>query len=436
MSASEYSAKQLWTIKNFGKEEYFKNCDNDIIKEVVNVGPMGVGKTRCIMEALGFYCLTLRELGYTNLSFALVGKTYNAIKRNMLNVLSLKFGNDFKYDHSTKDGVACDGRLFGFPLQFIPLNDVNSESRIRGLSDITGCVIDELTLISEETYSLILSRIRGGQALPPGYVNNWIIASTNPDSPSHWLLKNYIEKGLIKQIQWYCRDAVWKGFIDYINRLKRIYRHIPAFYERYILGRWRAAEGLVFSSFDDRRNVIDDSLVDYRYVKRTWISCDYGSNHKTSIQVQHRNFQGTRIISQVYEYERTAVSTIAQKILELYDAEFENMKDSGLTNYTINIYVDPAAQTLHDELRKNGLNPFNAKNEHLAGISYVNELFELCKLYIIRNEGTQKLIDEIYGYKYKAKENAKDGEVVKINDDHCDALRYGVYSDAKYNNDL
>ena len=44
----------------------------------------------------------------------------------MLNVFSELFGEDFKYDHSLKDGFSCDGRLFGFPLIYVPLNDVNA----------------------------------------------------------------------------------------------------------------------------------------------------------------------------------------------------------------------------------------------------------------------------------------------------------------------
>ena len=438
--ANQHSKLQLWTIKNFGTTEYFKTPAHPDNTTVVNVGPMGVGKTYILMEAFGLYLLKLREQGYKNLNFILIGRTLNSIKKNMTNVLGRLFGTDFKFDHSTISGMVCDARLFGFPIFFVPLNDAQAEARVRGLTDITGAILDEHTLISEEQYTLILSRIRGGPTLPLPYVTNWLISSTNPDSPSHWLLKNYIEKGLIKQIQWYCRDANWDGFKRYMERIKRQFRHIPAFYERYVLGRWRAAEGLVFNCFDQMKHAIDGEL-EYKYVKRTWLSADYGSNHPTSIQVHHITYDGIRIISRVFEFTRTPVSLLAAKIVELIDEERHRLEPYrqtfyGTEDFEVPIYIDPAAQALIDEVKTYGITPMNAKNSHKDGIAYVNTQFEEGKLFILRNEGTQKLIDEIYGYKYKTGIGVKDGDVIKINDDHCDALRYGVYSDAKYNNEI
>ena len=423
-----YTAMQAWQLANFGKKTYFMNSDGDLLDQAVNIGCMGCGKTYNIMESFGYYLLSLKELGYKDLKYVLIGKTYNAIKKNMLNVLSKLYGSDFRYDHSTKEGMVCDARLFGFPLFFIPLNDSQAETRIRGLSDITGAILDEHVLIPEEQYVLILSRIRGGADLPPEYMNNWLISSTNPDSPSHWLLKNYIQKGLIKVIQWRHRDAGWNGFHLYMERIKRTYRHMPAFYERYVLGRWKAAEGLVFSAFNAKMNVVEGNI-DYNYVLRSWISVDYGSNHKTSVQVHHMLTTGIRVVSQNVTFTRTSVSAICRRIASLLDEQ-----RAYNSNKTINIYVDSAAQSIIDELREMQIDALNAKKDVIPGNTYVNEQFDSCMLIILLNEGTQELIDEIYGYKYKTAPNAKDGEVVKIDDDCCDALRYGVYSDAKYNN--
>ena len=380
--------------------------------------------------------MNLKEQGFTQLNFCLIGRTINSIKRNMTNVLAKLYGSDFRFDRSLINGITSDAKLFGYPLFFIGLNDSSSEERIRGLSDICGGILDEHVLISESQYALILNRIRCDQSLPEPYVTGWLISSTNPDSPSHWLLKHYILPGLIKVIQWRTSDANWSGFSQYIARIKRQYRHLPEYYKRYILGLWTASEGLVYSSFRPK-NIVEGN-VDYSQIKRTWISADYGSNHKTSIQVHHRTYQGIRIVSQVYQYERTAVSDIAHKIVELIDSETEQLIPYRQTFYghediVINVYVDPAAQALQDELRKLGISPINAKNSHKDGIAYINAQFNDCLLYILRNEGTQLLIDEIYNYKYNPSEKAKDGDVIKINDDHCDALRYGVYTDHCYN---
>lgn len=428
----KYTPMQAWQLNNFGKQAYFTNVDGDILDQAVNVGCMGCGKTHILMEAFGLYCLQLREQGYKDLRFVLIGKTQNAIKKNMLNVLSQLYGTDFKYDHSTSSGTVCDARLFGFPLFFVPLNDTHAEARIRGLSNITGAILDEHVLIPEDQYVLILSRIRGGQQLPYPYMNNWLISSTNPDSPSHWLLKNYINKGLIKLIQWHHRDAGWAGFKEYISRLMKIYRHMPAFYQRYILGRWTTAEGLVFTCFSPR-NVIEGN-VDFSYVKRSWISIDYGSNHKTSIQVHHMFVTGIRVIEKNITFTRTSVSRICKAVMD--ELEYI-MNNTYKQQRDINIYVDSAAQAVIDELRDVwGVDALNAKKDVAAGIEYVNSQFDNGMLIILHNDGTQELVDEIYTYKYKDKDGAKDNDVVKMNDDCCDAMRYGVYSDAKYNNAL
>lgn len=428
----KYTPMQAWQLNNFGKQAYFTNVDGELLDQAVNVGCMGCGKTHTIMEAFGLYCLQLREEGYRDFRFALVGKTLNAIKKNMLNVLSQLYGDNFKYDHSTSSGQVCDARLFGFPLFFVPLNDTHAEARIRGLSDITGVILDEHVLIPEDQYALLLGRIRSERKLPYPYMNEWLISSTNPDSPSHWLLKNYINKGAVKLIQWHHRDAGWSGFKNYITRLAKMYRHMPAFYQRYILGRWTTAEGLVFTCFSPRN--VTEGNVDFNYVKRSWISIDYGSNHKTSIQVHHMLVTGIRVIEKNITFTRTSVSRICQAVMDELEYVMENTHKQ---QRDINIYVDSAAQAVIDELRDTwGVDALNAKKDVAAGIEYVNSQFDNGMLIILLNAGTQELIDEIYTYKYKDKEGAKDNDVVKINDDCCDAMRYGVYSDAKYNNAL
>lgn len=450
---SGYSQMQLWTLSMFGTEEYFTTKDGQQLTEVINTGPMGVGKTHIIVVAFGVYLLKMRELGYKDLRFAIIGRTMNAIRRNILNVMATQFGDDFVYDHSTKNGITCDARLFGFPLFTIPLNDANAESRIRGLTDITGAIIDELTLITESHYTLILSRIRGGQQLPAPFVTNWVIASTNPDAPTHWLLKNYIQKGLIKNIQWHLRDATWPGFKQYIKKIKRQYRHMPAFYERFVLGRWTAAEGLVYTCFTTQN--ISDEQMDAEWLQschRTFISIDFGSNHPTSVQSGHVDRHGKRLISTNKMFRRTALSSIIDYVIDL-KLRMTNMYGRPVR---IPIYYDPAAAAVKDELDKRRVRDvLPAKNEHTAGIAYINNLFDAQQLFILTNngkntfmsdyykqesgaifgDGTEELVTEIYGYKYKPAESNNE-EVVKINDDACDAMRYAIYSDAKYNGDV
>jgi hypothetical protein len=202
------------------------------------------------------------------------------------------------------------------------------------------------------------------------------------------------------------------------------------------------------------RNVSDEQM-DAEWLRschRTFISIDYGSNHPTSVQSGHVDRHGKRLISTNKMFRRTAVSSIIDYVIDL-KLRMTNMYDRPVR---IPIYYDPAAAAIHDELAKRHVKDvLPAKNEHIAGIAYVNNLFDAEQMFILRNngkntfmsdyyktpvqgdllDGTEELITEIYSYKYKTATNARE-DVVKIDDDACDAMRYAVYSDAKYNGDV
>lgn len=420
-NSSEYSTRQLYTIKTFGTEAMVGEN-----KMALHCGCMGCGKTRSLMEAFGIYSCFLQSLGYKNLNFILLGRTQNAVKKNMCNVLANIFGNDFSYDRSLKDGISKDATLFGQNLYIVGLNDATAETKIRGISDVIGVIHDEAVLCTKDQFDLILSRLRGGPDLPHPYVKNWYIGSTNPDSPEHFLLK-YIKQGIIKLIQWYATDVRWAGFDTYFARQKRLYRRNRAFWDRFIRGRWTGSDLIVYQSFQPKEHIIRNAEADLTQFKRVFMSLDYGSNHPTAVHLIAYAYSGQYIVLKEWKYQRTAPSNIVHDILAEMDYVCKIIKQDKLT-----IYVDPSAVAIKDELKKNSIFPLDAKNNHVAGIGFVDSLFATDRLYIF--EECENTIVELGTYKYKPGSNGKDGNVVKIDDDFADSLRYGVYSDATYNN--
>ena len=412
---SEYSARQLYTIKTFGKEEMLGPN-----KMALHCGCMGCGKTHSIMEAFGIYCLTLRSMGYAGLNFILLGRTQNAVKKNMCNVLANLYGEEFKYDRSVvSDGITKDATIFGMNLYIVGLNDQTAEAKIRGISNVTGIIHDEAVLCKQEQFELVLSRLRGGKALPSPYVNNWYIGSTNPDSPEHFLLK-LVEAGTIKLIQWYSKEVRWTGFKEYFERQKRLYHRNRAFWDRFILGKWTGSDTLVYQSFRPKIHILKDVTADLKSFKRVFLSCDFGSDHPTALLLIGYAESGQYVICKEWKYQRTAPSDVVKGIMTAMDYVTDQTGQRD-----IRIYVDPAAAALKDELKKNGINPFNARNGHAEGIGCCESLFALDMLYIL--EECENLIHEIFTYKYK--EGTVKGEVVKLGDDFVDAMRYGVYTD-------
>ena len=436
-----YSARQLVTIRDFAKE-----------KMVVHSGPFGVGKTRCLVTAFGIYCAKLQEMGTTGLTFVLLGKTQQAVKRNMCNVLSQLFGSDFKYYKGNSSGHDQDCILFGQYLYTIGLNDSSSREKFQGLTEIHGVLHDEATLCSQDSFDYIHGRLRGevnieGEQedkdgiyvevdenqlqikqdnikIPEGTTLMWYIASCNPDSPNFWL-KQYIDRGIIKEVHWTMKDAIWKGAKEYYKKLMLQYRGNKAFFARYILGRWTAASRMVYPMFNPKLHIInaEDSEIELMKFKRNFISIDYGSDHPTSILLISLNWQGVYVVSHEVKLQNTAPSDIVQKVAELID--FLESCDT----YCDDVYVDPSAKALKDELNKRGISHTNALNNHEDGIGFIRTLLATNRLFILDN--CENLINEMYTYSFK-ESNEKNGqdEVVKIEDDFVDSLRYGCYTDS------
>lgn len=411
-----YSNKQLRVIRDFGTD---KNK-----RFVLHSGPFGCGKTYSLVVAFGLYCLKLSQAGVRGLNFVLLGKTQQSVKKNMCNVLAKLFGADFRYDGSKKDGVVKDATLFGQVLYIIGLNDTSSETKFRGISDIMGILHDEAVLCSQDQFDYIMGRLRGehNNLVPDQFVQQWYVGSTNPDAPTHFLL-DYIKKNILRVEQWSIEDAAWDGCEEYYRRLKLLYKDNPSFYARYLLGKWVAADRMVYSMFNPKKHVVDsnETYIEYKNMRRNFISIDYGSDHPTAVLLISINHQGIYIISKEYKFRNTAPSDIVQHV----GLMVQFLIDSG--SYCSSIYVDPSAVAIKDELVKHKLDYRNALNEHQAGIGFIQTLMALGRLLIL--DCCENLIGEIYTYKYKDNNSGKD-EVVKLDDDFCDSMRYGCYTDS------
>lgn len=166
--------------------------------------------------------------------FLMAGKTITTLKRNCLGLLSELIGDNFKCTLSTKKAS-----IFGRTVWLEGANDERSESKIRGMT-LQGAYIDELTQIPETFYLMVLSRLsERGAAL---------IATTNPDAPNHYVKTEIIDNDIIdKQVVKFMLDD--NDFLDeeYKNNLKKEYTGV--FYDRFILGEFVRAEGIIFPDF-------------------------------------------------------------------------------------------------------------------------------------------------------------------------------------------
>lgn len=171
-------------------------------------------------------------------SFLMAAKTLTALERNNLNLLASLVGADnFKFSVASKKGT-----LFGRTVYLEGASDARAESKIRGLT-LKGAYLDELTLFDEDFFAMLLSRLSEPEAK--------LFATTNPDSPNHWLMTNYIQRaeksGLdFLRVKFLIDDNPYLSD-DYVKSLKAEYTGV--FYERFIKGEWVAAEGVIYPEF-------------------------------------------------------------------------------------------------------------------------------------------------------------------------------------------
>lgn len=171
--------------------------------------------------------------------YMMCAKSLQTLKRNCLLPLQELVGeNNFSFSLSTKEGV-----LFGRKIMLEGANDARSESKIRGIT-LGGAYCDELTLFPQDFFTMLLSRLSAEGAK--------LIATTNPDVPTHWLKKQYLDNSRLA-------DDLLSVFFgiddnttlppDYVAALKKEYTGV--YYDRFILGLWVVANGAIYKIFAD-----------------------------------------------------------------------------------------------------------------------------------------------------------------------------------------
>ena len=205
------------------QNEFIRALKHDKLKHLnVLEGSVRSGKTWISLIAWALWVAT-RPKDYL---YMMCAKSLQTLKRNCLLPLRELVGEKhFKFSLSTKEGV-----LFGRKIMLEGANDQRSEGKIRGIT-LGGAYCDELTLFPKDFFIMLLSRLS-----TPGAK---LIATTNPDVPTHWLLKEYLKNENLS-------DDMFRMFfhiddnttlpMEYVESLKKEYTGV--YYDRFILGKW------------------------------------------------------------------------------------------------------------------------------------------------------------------------------------------------------
>lgn len=368
-------------------------------------GSVRSGKTWISLVLWAFWVATMPK----EKNYLMTAKSLTTLKRNVLDLLTELVGEkNFTFSIAQKQAL-----LFGRKIYLEGANDARAESKIRGMT-LQGAYCDELTLYGEDFFTMMLSRLSEPNAK--------LFATTNPDSPMHWLNKQYIERRhkLSMLLMTFLIDD--NTFLDpnYVEELKKEY--VGVFYDRFIKGEWVLAEGRVYPGFSEIDNVTEYIPESGTY----YISIDYGTLNPFSAGLWCVS-DGKAV--RIKEYYHSGRDTKKQLTDEEYHAELEKLiqytdSEGVLQEYEIDrVVIDPSAASFIACMRRHG--KFRVKyavNTVIDGIRNVTSMLNSKRLFI--HSSCKDSIKEFKLYSWDDK--AHEDKVIKENDHAMDDIRYFV----------
>ena len=384
------------------QKEVFRCVKYENPKILICSGAKRAGKTFVLTFVFMAHVAKYLDKGY---SFIMGGATQASIRRNILNDMELILGRDIK--------LAKDNHFELFGNKIYCFDGANSDAykKVRGFTSY-GAFLNEATTLHDTFVKECISRCSGEGAR--------IYMDTNPENPTHTVKVDYVDKDgqrledgqlNIKAFQFTLYDNTFLND-EYI---KSIEASTPTgmFFDRDILGKWVAAEGVVYKDFNKDLHYINDiSRIQF---KKYFVGVDFGWEHFGSMVVVGKAIDDKYYMLKEYAYQHKDIEDwvdIAKEIVQQYG--------------NINFYCDHARPDYINKLRVAKVKAIEAKKDVLEGISTVATLFKTNKLLIVEKE-VKQFKNEIYNYVWKT---GKD-EPMKVNDDVLDSLRYAIYSDMK-----
>ena len=379
--------------------EYIRNANH---RWNVACGAVRSGKSYCQVS----YCIPNRLMerkGIRGLR-VILGATRANIERNILQPMRDIYG----------DGVATSinsqnfARILGEKVYCIGADNVRQVAKIRG-SEIAYCAIDEATDINEEVFEMLKSRL----SLPWSCCD----ATTNPSYPTHFF-KEFLDSA-DNGVDIYCQNyTIYDNpFLpaDYVHALETEYAG-TVWYNRYILGLWTLAEGLIYPNYI---NSIGD--VPKREPIKRILSIDYGTQNAFSA-----GLWGDYVTEwwREREYYYSGRDSGIQKTDEEYADDIDKFTEGIGDEYNkLKVIVDPSAASFIALLRKrNKYQVIPAVNDVMDGIRETASAMQTGKFRV--SSKCKNWIREVQGYVW---DNCPtEDRPMKINDHAMDDTRYFV----------
>lgn len=363
----------------------------------------------------------------------LIGVTESTLERNVLRPMRDKFG--YKLVGRINQNKVW---LFGEECYALGAEKINQVSKIQGAS-FKYVYGDEVAKWNLEVFDMVKSRLDQEYSLFDG--------TANPEQASHWL-KKFLETDADIYNQHYTIDDNDYLSETFKDNLKKEYAGTIK-YDRYILGNWVNAEGIIYRKFVDKQ---DKYKITYQceYKNNIWIDnlpkgytvigIDYGGTKSGQA------FVCTRIS---YDY-RKIVAMTSRRIMERLDDEKLLKIQLEFVEYCMNkfhtnidaIYPDNEESThirsLDNALAKKGLSILvrgSKKEPILKRIDCQNKMLSYDMFYYIEDE-CDSLINAMKEALWNSKVRSAEDKDERLDDfttdiDSLDAYEYTYERDIR-----
>ena len=382
---------------------------------IIADGAVRSGKT--LLMSFSYVLWSMETFNYSQ--FGMAGKTIGSFRRNVLAGLKIVLrlrGYQVVDRRSDNMLIIRKGKVENYYYIFGG-KDERSQDLVQGFT-AAGFFFDEVALQPESFVNQAIARCSEEGA------KLWF--NCNPDGPFHWFKIDWIDKLLERnayRIQFLLDDNP-----SLSERVKDRYKRMFAgvFFERYILGLWVLAEGVIYSMF--RKHMIINKVPSTVKIIKKWIGIDYGQANATVFLLCGLGDDNKLYILDEY-YHAGKTDQIQKSPSKYADDYMKWLIKNGVEGMPVNreySFIDPSALGFMLELHARGERKVRkADNTVLKGIELLSSIIDNDMLRVLAH--CKNTIMEFGAYRWdnKAQEKGED-KPIKENDHAMDALRYLV----------
>lgn len=333
------------------------------------------GATRSGKTYLDYYMIPkrIRAVNGKDGLVMILGNTKTTLQRNIIeplqNIWGVELVSDIKSDNTAF--------LFGEKVHCLGADKVNQVDKLRG-SGIKYCYGDEVATWHEDVFTMLKSRLDKPYSCFDG--------TCNPEYPSHWF-KQFIDSDIDIYNQEY--TIYDNDFLDphVLKSMEDEYRG-TVFFDRYILGKWTLAEGLVYQIFADKEDSFYIDKTDLPPLHYITVGVDFGGNKSNHAFVASGINAAITDVYVLKSESMAAKGTQVPDIINAFTVFCQSIeKEYGRIDY---VFADSAEQAIINTMRSSTKYPIrdSIKNKIIDRVRCENVMLNENRIHLVRGENS------------------------------------------------